>query len=67
MEWSCGLIRHVLDRKVEGSNLAAAKFSFRTNLFAEVRAEEKEITLSHRIGAVAVGEEEKTRKNGDII
>ena len=24
--WSCGLISHVLDWKVEGSNLAAAKF-----------------------------------------
>ena len=24
--WSCGLIRHVFDREVGGSNLAAAKF-----------------------------------------
>ena len=59
--WSCGLICHVLDRKVEGSNLNAANFLFDQNLFAEVRAEEKEIT-SHRIGAVVVGEEEKMRK-----
>ena len=26
--WSCGLVRHVLDRKVEGSNLAVANFLF---------------------------------------
>ena len=32
------------------------------NLFAAIRAEGKEITFSHCIGAVAVGEEEKMRK-----
>ena len=40
---ACGLIRHVLDRKVEGSNLTAAKnlFHFKStkNIFVEVRAE----------------------------
>ena len=30
--WSCGLIRHVLDREVEGSNLAAAR-SHQFNFF----------------------------------
>ena len=27
--WSCGLMHYVLDREVEGSNLAAIKFFFR--------------------------------------
>ena len=51
--WSCGLICHVLDRKVEGSNLAASKKYFpiqiNKNIFAEVRAEEKGNTLTHRV------------------
>ena len=42
---SCGLILHVLYRKVEGSNLTGAKnlFQFKSTkyLFREVRAEEK--------------------------
>ena len=42
---SCGLICHAFDRKVEGSNLVAAKIFFysngQKNLFSEHRAEEK--------------------------
>ena len=51
--WYYALIRHVLDRKVKGSNLAAAKnifqFKLGKNLFMEFRAEEKGNTHSHSL------------------
>ena len=71
--WSCGLIPHELDWKVEGSNFAAAKdFSIQINknLFTEVRAKKREHSHS-LVKAVAVGEEEETRRererSGGII
>ena len=58
----CGLICHVLDQNVEGSNLAAAKnlFQFKINkiLFLEVRAQEKGNTLTH-----CVSQSEKKRRH----
>ena len=69
--WSCGLIRHVLDWKVEGSNLAAAKnlFQFKSTKISSQKSEQKKTgTLSL---VASVREEEETRrereKGGGII
>ena len=53
----------VRTRKVEGSNLAAPNFLFEQ--ISSRKSEQKKktsLSLSHRIGAVADGEEEKTWK-----
>ena len=55
-------LRACIDYGGWGFKSRCRQISFWSNLFGEVRAEEKKITLSHCIGAVAVGEEEKTRK-----
>ena len=62
--WSCGLIRHVLDRKVEGSNLAAAQnhFQFKSTKISSRKLEQKKkgkLSLIPSVRAVAVGEEER--------
>ena len=64
--WSCGLIHHVLDRKVEGSNLLAAQnmFLFKSTKISLQKSEQKKkgtLSLIGSVRAVAVGEEEETR------
>ena len=74
--WSCGLICHVIDRKAEGSNLAAAKnlFQFKSTKNSSRKSEQKKkgtLSLISSVRAVAVREEEETRrereKSGYII
>ena len=74
--WSCGLICHVLDCKVEGLYLAAAKnlFQFKSTKISPRKSEQKKkgtLSLIASVRAVAVGEEEETRRererSGSII
>ena len=72
--WSCGLFRHVLDRKVEGSNLAVIKnlFQFKSKKISSRKSEQKKkgiLQLIASVRAVAIGEEEETRRerSGGII
>ena len=63
--WSCGLIRHVLNQKVEGSNLAAAKylFQFKSTKISSWKSEQKKkgtLSLIASVRAVAVRKEEET-------
>ena len=65
--WSSGLIHHALDRKVEGSNLIAAKnlFQFKSTKISPWKSEQKKkgtLSLIASVRAVAVGEEEETRR-----
>ena len=63
--WSCGLICHVLDWKVEASNLAAAKNIFKLTKISSQKSEQKKkgtISLIESVRAVAVREEEETRR-----
>ena len=62
--WSCGLICHVLDRKVEGSNLVAAKIFF-NSLSGSQRRKKGTCSLIASVRAVAVGEEEETRRESE--
>ena len=62
--WSCGLIRHVLDRKVEFSNLAGAQnlFQFKSTKISSRKLEQKKkgkLSLIASVRAVAVREEEE--------
>ena len=68
--WCCGLIRHILDWKVEGSNLGTAKNLFQlksTNIYSRKSEQKKTGTLSlfASVRAVVVGEEEETRREKD--
>ena len=74
--WSCGRSHHVLDREVEGSNLAAAQnlFQFKSTKISSRKSEQKKkgtLSLIASVRAVAVGEEEETRRererSGGII
>ena len=65
--WSGGLIQHVLDWKVEGSNLTAAKnlFQFKSTKISSRKSEQKKkgtLSLIASVRAVAVGEEEKEKE-----
>ena len=65
--WSCGLNHHVLDQKVEGSNLTNTKNIFQFNpkkISAEKSEQKKKETLSliALVRVVAFGEEEETRR-----
>ena len=65
--WSCGLICHVLHRKVEGSDIAAVKniFQFKSTKISSWKSELKKqgtLLLIASVRAVAVGEEEETRR-----
>ena len=60
-------MRHALDRKVEGSNLATAKIFFNSNQqkISSRKSEQKKkgtLSLIASVRAVAVVEEEETRK-----
>ena len=74
--WSCGLIRHVLDLEVEGSNVAPARnlFQFKSTKISSRKSEQQKkgtLSLIASVRAVAVGEEEETRRererSGGII
>ena len=70
----CGLIRHALDWKVKGSNLIEAKIFLNSNQqkISSGKSEQKEkgtLSLIASVRAIAVGEEEETRRerSGVII
>ena len=72
--WSCGLIHHVLDQKVEGSNFIAAKIFYNSNpqKISLRKSEQKKkgtLSLIASVRAVAGGEEEgmRRRRRGGII
>ena len=65
--WSCGLIHHVINQKVEGSNLATIVniFQFKSTKVSSRKSEQKKkgtLSLTVSVRAVAVGEEEEMRR-----
>ena len=59
--WSCGLIHHVFDREVKGSNFAAA----RSHLFNFFNAESHRFSLVERRWKAEEGEKEM--ESGNLI
>ena len=62
--WYCGLIHNVLDRKVEGSNLAAAKnlFKFKSTKISLPKSEQNKREHSHSSPQSVHEQLEKKRK-----
>ena len=71
--WSSGLILHVLDQRVKGLNLVAAKkkkFQFKStkiSLWKSEQMKKGKLSLIASARAVAVGEEEEMRKERESI